>query len=96
MGKLNMVPMSQLPKPDYSYFRPWEVWMIYAVEPELKTIADKALKAKRRRFEIQLDAYAEAKNAARKLVGWYARDPRLRSTEAWDCYFDYILDQLNI
>ena len=31
-----------------------------------------------------------------KLVGWYARDPRLRSQGVWDCLFRYILDKLNI
>ena len=42
------------------------------------------------------DAYEAAKKAAWKLVGWYARDPRLRNSGAWDCYSRYILGKLKI
>ena len=45
---------------------------------------------------IRRAVYVEAKDAAWELVGWYARDPRLRSQGAWDCLFRYILDELNI
>lgn len=70
--------------------------MLYAVEPELEAIAIRTVKQKRRRVERRHFAYAAAKKAAWKLVGWYARDPRLRSSEAWDCYFRYILGELKI
>ena len=89
-------PLSEFPEMDTSYFKPWTLAMLYQVEPELEAVAAKAVAQKRRRFRAKLDAYEAAKNAAYELVGWYARDPRLRSIGAWDCFFDYILDQLNI
>ena len=70
--------------------------MLYEIEPQLKEIADRTVANKRRRFSAKIDAYTNAKNDAYKLVGWSARDPRLRSTGAWDCFFDYILNELNI
>ena len=37
------------------------------------------------------DAYQWAKPYFSPLVGWEARDPRLRSEEAYDCYIDWLL-----
>lgn len=82
--------------PDTSHSRKWTLGMLYAVEPELEVIAARTAAQKRRRVEQRHFAYAAAKKAAWKLVGWYARDPRLRSSEAWDCYFRYILEELKI
>lgn len=94
--ELNLIRASDIPKPDTSYFLPFRLDMLYQVEPELREIAARAVAQKRRRFQAKHEAYAKAKEEAMELVGWYARDPRLRSTEAWDCFFDYVLDQLNI
>lgn len=90
------ITVSELPEPDTSYFKPWTLGMLYQVEPELVQIAAEAVSQKRRRFYAKHEAYEAAKNAAWELLGWYARDPRLRSSEAWDCFFNYILDELNI
>lgn len=90
------ITADKLPEPDTSHFLPWTLDMLCQVEPELKEIAAQTVAQKRRRFYARHDAYEAAKNAAWMLLGWYARDPRLRSSGAWDCYFDYILDQLNI
>ena len=90
------ITADKLPEPDTSHFLPWTLDMLYQVEPELKKIAAQTVAQKRRRFYAKHDAYEAAKNAVWTLLGWYARDPRLRSSGAWDCYFDYILDQLNI
>lgn len=87
---------SDVPGPDAGHFRSWSLWMLYAVEPELETIAKRTVAQKRRRFERRHSAYAAAKKDAWKLVGWYARDPRLRSCEAWDCFFRYMLDELRL
>ena len=70
--------------------------MLYAVEPELETIAKQTAAQTRRRIWQRHFAYAAAKKAAWKLVGRGARNPRLRSSEAWDCYFRYILEELRI
>ena len=83
-------------KKDTSYYIPWSLEMLYQVEPELKTIAENALKAKRKRFNNRLKVYSEIKRSTTKLVGWGARDPRLRSSDAYDCFYDYILDELNL
>lgn len=94
--KFEVKRAGDIPEPDTSHFLPWTLDKLYGIDPELKAIADRAIAQKRRRFYARVRAYAAAKEAAWKLVGWRARDPRLRSHEAWDCYFEYILDQLRI
>lgn len=89
-------PLSDFPEMDTGYFKPWSLDMLYQVEPELERIANRAVAQKRRRFYARLDAYTAAKKAAWELVGWYARDPRLRTQAAWDCFFRYILKELRI
>lgn len=89
-------PLSEIPEMDTSYFQPWTLDKLYQVEPELKVITARAVAQKRRRWPARRAAYVQAKSAAWKLVGWYARDPRLRNCAAWDCLFRYILDELNI
>lgn len=91
-----MLKASDIPELDTSHFRKWTLEMLYAVEPELEDIAVRTVKQKRRRLEQRHLAYADAKKSAWNLVGWYARDPQLRSSEAWDCYFRYILGELKI
>lgn len=91
-----MLRASSTPKPTARHFRSWTLRMLYAVEPELEAIARWTISQKRQRIEKRHLAYAAAKKAAWKLVGWYARDPRLRCSEAWDCYFRYILEELRI
>lgn len=69
---------------------------ILALEPNLKTVAADAFLHRRRRFSIRIDAYERAKGAAWELVGWDAKNPRLRTSAAWDCFFDYILEGLRL
>jgi len=87
---------SDFPELDTSHFLPWSLDKLYAVEPGLRIIADRAASQKRRRIHTRISAYTTAKKSARNLVGWYARDPRLRSSEAWDCFFANILDKLRL
>ena len=90
-------PLSEFPEMDTSYFKPWTLEMIYQVEPELKAIAARAVAQRwRRQYQARQNAYVTAKHEAWQFVGWYARDPRLRCSAAWDCLFRYILDELNI
>lgn len=66
----------------------WELWMIFEVEPLLSRIARDALKF----FDDEReDAYQWAKPYFSLFVGWEARDPRLRSREAYDCYTNWLL-----
>ena len=96
-GGVKFCTLDEIPEEsDTSYFLPWTLDMLYQVEPELKEIAARTVAQKRRRYQTKRDAYVKAKDDAWKLVGWEARDPRLRSQEAWDCYFRYILDELGI
>ena len=69
---------------------------ILAIEPNLKIVADNTLLHRRRRFSGRIDAYERAKDVAWELVGWDAKDPRLRTSAAWDCFFDYILEGLRL
>lgn len=87
---------TEITEPDTSHFLPWTLDMLYQVEPELKEIAAQTVAQKRRGIHAKLDAYTKAKDDAEELVGWLARDPRLRNEGAWDCFFNYVLDQLNI
>jgi len=79
-----------------SHFLPQAVDMLYTMEPELKAVSQKALRQKRKGFRRRLSAYETAKHEAQNLVGWFARDPRLRSSGAWDCFFDYVLEELRL
>lgn len=81
---------------DASHLLPWRLEMIYEIEPELRQIAGRAVSQKRRRFPARREAYCIAKSNALQLIGWCARDPRLRSREAWECFFDYILSELKL
>lgn len=94
--ELSVKRLADIPEPDTSHFRPWTLDMIYQVEPELKEIATRAVAQKRQQFYDRLAAYEVAKDAAWELLGWYARDPRLRSAGAWDCFFGYILGELRL
>ena len=98
MDEINLPkPLSKVPELDTGYFKPWSLEMLYEVEPELEIItARAAAQRQRRQYQARREAYTTAKHEACQLVGWYARDPRLRSQGAWDCLFCYILDALNI
>ncbi len=87
---------AEVPEADYSYMLPWSLDLLYQVEPELKKVMQRAVSQKQRRYKAKRAAYVAAKDEAWELVGWYARDPRLRSMEAWDCFFSRILHELNI
>lgn len=88
--------LSEAPEADTRYFQPWTLDKLYQVEPALEEIAARAVAQNRRQLPARQAAYTDAKKSARRLVGWYARDPRLRSQGAWDCLFRYILDGLRL
>lgn len=88
--------LAEIPEADTSYMQPWNLEMLYEIEPTLKEIAARAAANKRRRFYARIEAYEQAKNSAWALVGWGARDPRLRSSGAWDCFFNYVLRILRL
>ena len=75
---------------------PWTLEGLYQIEPELASIAKKAIAHKGLQYERKRAAYVAAKDEAWELVGWEARNPQLRNSGAWDCFFRYILDELNI
>lgn len=89
-------PLSEFAEESTDYFIPWRLDMLYTIEPNLKTIADSAVSYKRKRFYIRIEAYNMAKREADHLLGWNARDPRLRCSDAWDCLFNYILAELRL
>ena len=69
---------------------------IYAAEPDLRLVSEKAMKRKRQGVRARIAAYENAKREAWFLVGWCARNPRLRSSDAWDCFFRHIIRGLRI
>ena len=94
---LEIIVASDLPEPDKSYMLPWSIEMIYEIEPKLKELAAEAISHKNKRQHAdKRAAYIKARNESRKMVGWEARDPRLRSCGAYDCFIRYILDELEI
>ena len=79
---------------DESHFKPFTLDMIYQCEPELKTIMQ-GLKGKKHQNEnARRQIYSNIKKQIDKLIGDNAADPRLRSSEAWDCYTDTVLHEL--
>lgn len=93
----NLICVADVPKPDTSYMLPWSVEMLYEIESRLKDLAEEAISYKRKRnCQVKRYAYVKAKRESWNLVGWCARDPRLRSSGAYDCFIRYILDELNI
>ena len=93
----SVVTASEIPAPDKSYMLPWSLEMMYEIEPRLKKIADRALEVKgSQKDDVLINAYTKARSECYELVGWAARDPRLRSTEAYDFYTDYIIAELDI
>ena len=92
-----LICAADIPKPDTSYMLPWNVEMLYKIEPKLKDLVAYAVSFKRKRnYQVKRDAYVKVRNDSWDLVGWGARDPRLRSSGAYDCFIRYILDELNI
>ncbi len=85
--------MEQISK---THFIPWRVDMLYEIEPRLAEIAAEAKSQRRSRARDRWRAYGRAKHRAWYLVGWCARDPRLRNSGAWDCYIRHITRALNI
>ena len=93
----SIIRACDVPEPDTSYMLPWSLEMLYEIEPRLKELADEAVSYKRKRnYQVKRDAYIKARNASWELVGWGARDPRLRNSGAYDCFTHYILDELKI
>jgi len=93
---MKVYTLSEIPEADNSYMLPWRMDMLYEIEPKLKKLAEEAISNKGKRYEQKRAAYVKARNAAWELVGWGARDPRLRSSGAYDCFVEYILTELNI
>lgn len=94
--KIKAYSAAEVPELDTSYFLSWNPEMLYELEPKLRDIAARTVEQKRKKFYDRIDAYVAAKHAAERLVGWFARDPRLRSSGAWDCYFNQILEELRL
>lgn len=70
--------------------------MVYEVEPDLEQIAAWAVSQRGRRYQAKLETYEKVKAEADRLVGWRARDPRLRCSAAWDCYMRHVVKRLGI
>ena len=86
---------SDIPDMDTSHFIPWNIGMLYQVEPDLKEIVEETISFHRKAPVKRANAYAKANVRAEKLVGCEARDPRLRNSGAWDCFIHYILAYLD-
>lgn len=96
MDKLRIICAADIPEPGTSHFIPWRLEMLYQIEPALIGIAERAVAQKRRCLKRRCEAYCGAKCQAEHLIGWNARDPRLRSDGAWNCFFNYIVKELRL
>ena len=74
----------------------WNLRMLFSTEPALAMIAIEAAAVKRGVQKERIDALGVALREADKLVGEDARDPRLRSKDAWDLFSDYMFDLLGL
>ena len=70
--------------------------ILFLIEPELKTIAAMAAEHSTGGELEWLRAYGAAKSCAWELIGNCAKNPLLRSCGAWDCFFDYVREELGI
>ncbi len=69
----------------------WNLEMLYRLEPQLREI-----EARAKQDSDPLLAYEQAKREASRLVGYYATNPHLRSSGAWDCFFRHLLEELDL
>lgn len=74
----------------------WNLRMLFSTEPSLAMIAIEAASAKHVNDKERISAFGTALKKADKLIGEDAKDPRLRSRDAWDFFNDYLFDLLDL
>ena len=74
----------------------WNLRMLFSTEPALAMIAIEAASAKHSNEKERISALYVSLKEADKLIGEDARDPRLRSQDAWDFFSDYMFDLLGL
>ena len=74
----------------------WDEYKLFTVEPKLAVIAITAATTRYFSIEMRSIMFSACMKEADKLVGEDARDPRLRSKEAWDFFNDYLFDLLGL
>lgn len=93
---IGLIDITDIPGEDTSYFTPWNIGMLYEVEPGIRLIIEDCKNERRKEFCYKCKIYSKAKMDSYKLVGWMARDPRLRSTGAYDCFIKALVDALDL
>lgn len=81
---------------DTSHFKQFTLPMIFQCEPELYDILETLRPYGNAPVPKRTELYADVKSRIDEKIGDNAADPRLRSSEAWDCYTDEILKILNL
>lgn len=74
----------------------WNLRMLFSTEPILAMVAIEAASAKHGNENERINALYVSLKKADKLIGEDAKDPRLRSRDAWDFFNDYLFDLLGL
>ena len=81
---------------DHSHFEPFTLDMIYQCQPQLEDFVRAAKIYGQDTEKDHGTIYADMKKAVYTQIGKNAADPRLRSSEAWDCFFNEIKKLLKL
>ena len=91
-GKRVVEPLSPQTEP----VSEWDEYMLFTIEPALATIAINAATTRYFSMDTRARIFSSSMKLADKFVGESARDPRLRSQDAWDFFSDYMFDLLGL
>ena len=72
----------------------WTIETIFSTDPELALIAICVASAGHLQLEAKIAIWSFLMEVADHYVGENARDPRLRSQDAWDIFSDFLFDTM--
>ena len=81
---------------DHSHFEPFTLDMIYQCQPQLEDFVRAAEIYGQDPEKDHNAIYSDIKKSVYSQIGENAADPRLRSSEAWDCFFNEIKKLLKL
>lgn len=73
----------------------WTEAELFKEEPALQSIIENAKLYRKRRVRDRIWQYEAAKRTASGLVGWGAKDPKLRCSGAWQCFLRCLMNALD-
>lgn len=77
--------------------QPLTTWaQIIEADPRIGAVIFAACRCRRLSLRRRWAAYSRAKQTLARFVGWYAKDPRLSSSDAYDAVIDRLVDAQRI